>query len=156
MNIQFDDPELEELQTLFNQVDPQEVIFMNHYQLAAATGKPADQWKQFLMHPAVSTWVTQELQLFKEYQLKSMIRSATDNDRSVGAAQMINSLTKTLQDGQQKTGPVIIYTHVPLTEDQAQGTSVEYKELDENILAMIPQDWRDNYDPADRDPDPEA
>lgn len=146
MNIEFDDSELDELQTLFNTLGPEEAIFMNHYQLAEATGKTADVWKKFLMHPAVSTWVSQELHLYKEHQLKSMIRTATNNDRSVGAAQMINALTKTLSDGQQKTGPVIIYTHVPFTEAMAEGSPVEYRELDENILALIPQNWRDNYD----------
>jgi hypothetical protein len=152
MNIEFEDNELEELQTLFNALGTEDAIFMNHYQLAQETGKPAEAWKRFLMHPAVSTWIAQELHLYKEHQLKNMIRTATDNDKSVGAAQMINALTKTLSEGQQKTGPVIIYTHVPLTEAQAQGTPVEYRELDENILAMIPQDWRSQYErePGDK------
>ena len=142
MNLQFDDDTLQELQELFNALHTEEAIFMSHYQLAEATGKPAPMWKEFLLHPAVSTWINQELQLFKEYQLKQMIKSATDNDKSVGAAQMINSLTKALNEGQVKTGPTIIYTYVPLTEDQQEGTSVETMELEEDVLALIPDDWR--------------
>lgn len=145
MDIEFDTPELLELQTLFNTIDTEEAIFMSHYELAQATGKPADTWKKFLTHPAVSIWITQELQLFKEYQLKQMIRNATDNNKSVGAAQMINSLTKTLQDGQVKTGPHIIYTYVPMTEEQREGTTVETIELEEDVLALIPDDWRDQF-----------
>ena len=144
MNIDFsNNQELKNLQDMFNAIDPEESIFMNHYQLSKTTGVPADRWKEFLMHPAVSIWISQELQLFKEYQLKQMIRNATDNDKSVGAAQMINSLTKTLNEGQVKTGPTIIYTYVPLTEAQELGSSVEYIELDEDVLARIPTDWRD-------------
>lgn len=143
MNIEFGREDMQELQELFNAQNPEEVIFMSHYQLAQATGVPANRWKEFLMDPAVSIWITQELQLFKEYQLKQMIKAATDNDKSVGAATMINTLTKTLQEGQIKTGPHIIYTYVPLTDDQRDGTSIETMELDEDILAMIPEDWRE-------------
>lgn len=142
MNIEFNDPTFQEMQELFNALNPQEAIFMSHYQLAEATGIPANQWKDFLTHPAVSIWMSQEINLFKEYQLKQMIRSATDNEKSVGAAQMINSLTKTLNESQVKTGPHIIYTHVPLTPAQKAGSTVESIELDDDILAMIPDDWR--------------
>lgn len=145
MNIDFKESEqdLLELQELFNALDTEEAIFMNHYQLADITGQPADAWKRFLTHPGVVTWMSQELQLYKEYQLKQMIKNATDNDKSVGAAQMINSLTKSLIEDTVKTGPIIIYTHVPLTENQREGTTVETIELDDNVLAMIPDDWRD-------------
>ena len=146
MDKQFDNPELEELRILFNVLDSEEAIFMSHYQLAEKTGKPASLWKQFLLEPSVATWIAQEISLFKEFQLKQMIRNATDNDKSVGAAQMINSLTKTLQENTQKTGPIIIYTHVPLTEDQRLGSVIESIELDENILKDIPEDWRDGYE----------
>lgn len=148
MNLDLQDPDLLELQELFNSLDTEEAIFMNHYQLATITGRPADLWKRFLTNPAVVTWMSQELQLFKEYQLKQMIKNATDNDKSVGAAQMINSLTKSLTEDTVKTGPIIIYTHVPLTEEQREGTTVETIELDSNILAMIPADWRDKLNGA--------
>jgi hypothetical protein len=143
MHIHFDDPELKELQDVFNLVDPEESIFMNHYQLAKTTGIAPDRWKVFLMHPKVATWMEQELTLYKEYQLKQMIKDATDDKRSVGAAQMINSLTKTLQDSREKEGPIIIYTHVPLTDNQIKGTPVEFNKLDSNILAGIPEEWVD-------------
>ena len=146
MNLELNDPLLLELQSLFNVLDTEEAIFMNHYQLATVTGKPANDWKTFLTNPAVVTWMSQELQLYKEYQLKQMIKNATDNDKSVGAAQMINSLTKSLTEDAVKTGPIIIYTHVPLTEDQQLGTTVETIELDQNILALIPDDWRDRLE----------
>lgn len=143
MNIQFNDPEFQEMQDMFNSIGAEEAIFMNHYTLAQQTGVAADKWKRFLMHPQVSIWMEQEIQLYKEYQLKQMIRDATANDRSVGAAQMINSLSKALQEGTQKEGPVIIYTHVPLTEAQRQGTAIQTIEIDDNILAVIADEWEE-------------
>ena len=143
MNIQFDDDELDSLQDLFNTLDPEEAIFMNHYKLAECTGIGADRWKQFLLHPQVSTFLTQELQLFTEFQMKLMIRDATDDKRSVGAAQMMNALSKAMQENHPKEGPIIIYTHVPLTEAQAVGSPVETVRLTENILAGIPDEWED-------------
>lgn len=144
MNIVFEEQELQELQDIFNQLDMEEVIFMNHYQLAKETGITSDRWKRFLTHPQVSKWLQQELQLFKEHQLKQMIRDATDDKRSVGAAQMMNSLTKALQENKIKEGPHIIYTYVPLTEEQKLGTSVEHMELRSDVIAAIPTEWEED------------
>jgi uncharacterized protein YqcC (DUF446 family) len=139
MQIQFEEPRLQELQHVFNQLDPEESIFMNHYQLSKETGISAIEWKDFLLHPKVNAWFEQELTLYKQHQLKQMIKDATDDKRSVGAAQMMNSLTKALQDTREKEGPIIIYTHVPLTAAQRAGTTIETMELDENLLASL--DW---------------
>lgn len=143
MNIIFNDTDLDELQRVFNALDPEEAIFMNHYMLADATGISADRWKSFLIHPQVSTFLAQELQLFTEFQMKQMIRDATDDKRSVGAAQMMNALSKAMQDNHPKEGPIIIYTHVPLTSAQESGTPIETVRLTENILAGIPDEWED-------------
>jgi len=143
MNIQFDDEELQELCTIFNQMDPEEAIFYNHYELSRKSGIAPDRWKRFLVHPRVSTWMEQELQLYKEFQLKQMIRDATANDRSVGAAQMINSLSKALQEGTQKEGPIIVYTYVPLTDAQRKGSPIQTIELSEDVLSQIPDEWED-------------
>lgn len=143
MNIIFNDVELDELQQVFNSLDPEEAIFMNHYQLAETSGISADRWKIFLLHPQVSTFLSQELQLFTEFQMKQMIRDATDDKRSVGAAQMMNALSKAMQDNHPKDGPIIVYTHVPLTPAQEAGTPIETVRLTENILAGIPDEWED-------------
>lgn len=138
MQLHFTEQEQEiiELQALYNKLPPEESLFMSHYQLAEALGKTADHWKLFLMHPKVAAFLRQELELFKEHQLKQMIKSATDNDRSVGAAQMINSLTKALNDGENKEGPIIIYTYVPLTVEQELGTPVEVQQAEKDLFAL--------------------
>jgi len=143
MEIVFDAQEQEmiDLQVFYNAMDPEAAIFMNHYDLARATGQSAEAWKRFIMHPKVSTWINQEMQLFTDYQLRQMLRNATDNEKSVGAAQMINSLSKNLSEGKPKEGPIIIYTHVPLTSQQCNATTVQHIELDENVIANIPREW---------------
>ena len=139
MEIKFNDPRMEELRDLFNSIGAQDAIFMNHYTLAEQTGQSPEDWKRFLQDPQVSTWIAGELELFKEYQLKQMIRNATDNEKSVGAAQMMNSLTKAMAEGKKKEGPTIIYTHVPLTPPQKDGSTVQHIELEDNVLGAIPE-----------------
>lgn len=134
MNIQFENNMFTDMQEQFNQLNQEEAIFMSHYQLADNTeGFSADQWKQFLNEPQVAQWLGTEIEMYKDYQLRQMIKDASKNDRSVGAASMINSLTKSLHEGRTKDGPVIIYTHVPLTPQQ-QATSVEHHEATHNIF----------------------
>ena len=133
------DAGMQELLDIFQTIPNDESIFMNHYQLAAETGKPAEAWKQFLMHPKVSSWIEEELYLFKQYQFKQMLREATDDKRSVGAAQMMNALGKALSESGGKEGPYIIYTHVPPLPDQVEGSDVESQEYSEAMNLMIPR-----------------
>ena len=143
MPLQFNDPEIQDQWEMFSQLDMEQAIFMSHYQLAVSLGGTSEEWKRFLQNPQVSTWLRTEIQMFKEYQLRQMLKNATDNEKSVGAAQMMNALQKAMQEGKAKEGPHIIYTHVPLTESQKKGTSTEVRELSENILAAIPEEWSD-------------
>lgn len=141
MQIDFrqDEQHLQELLEVFNQFDPEESLFMNHHMLAKETGIGSDKWKEFLTHPKVSTYQQTELALFKDHQLKLMIKDSTDDKRSVGAAQMMNALMKVNQETNQKEGAVIIYTYVPLTQEQ-QASPVEYVVANPSVL---PTDWED-------------
>ena len=142
MNIVFVQGEehLTKLLELFEALDPEEALFMNHYELATATGVPPHEWKEFVTHPKVASHIDSELVLFQQHQLRKMIRDASDDKRAVGAAQMINALAK-LDTSKEKLGPFIIYTHVPLTEQQ-QGSEVPYNVETSNILAAL-DDWQD-------------
>lgn len=135
MNIDFgNDTVLQEMQEAYNTLASNEALFLSHYDLAVKLPEfPADAWKQFLQHPKVVQWFDTEMEMYKNYQLRQMIRDATKNDRSVGAASMINSLTKSLNEGRTKDGPIIIYTHVPLTDEQTQ-SPVDSHTLPENIF----------------------
>jgi hypothetical protein len=135
MNLSFDEIAMQELQDLWNGDDEQRLLFLSHYQLAQALGRTPEEWKEFLRHPKVNIWISEELEMFTQHQLKQLIHNATDNDRSVGAAQMINSLTKTLSEqDSDKSGPIIIYTYVPLLESQQLGTSVELRQATRDLF----------------------
>ena len=45
-----------------------------------------------------------------------MIKNADSNERSYGAAQMLNALNKTFDTDVEKEGPLFIYSYVPLHE----------------------------------------
>jgi len=142
MNITFTPEEhhLNRLQSIFDAIDPEDSLFMNHYQLSKETGVPAHEWKEFITHPKVSSFIDSELVLFQQHQLRQMIRDASDDKRAVGAAQMINALAK-LDTTKDKVGPHIIYTYVPLTSEQ-RGTSVDYQEETTDILSEL-DNWVD-------------
>ena len=117
MNFEFENKELQQCLVMFNSLPPEERLFMTHYELAQNTRiKDSAIWKEFLLDMRVSDWINQELTLFKSAQLRKLVKDATKNDRSVGAAQMLNALNKTLENESTKDGPVFIYSYVPLNE----------------------------------------
>lgn len=117
MNFAFDDNELTLCQEAFNKMPPEDRLFMTHYEFAKQTTiSDSALWKKFLLDSQVSDWINQELTLFKSAQLRKLVKDATKNDRSVGAAQMLNALNKTLENESIKDGPVFIYSYVPLNE----------------------------------------
>lgn len=117
MNFEFDDNELTLCQEAFNRMAPEDRLFMTHYEFAKQTTvRDSALWKKFLLDSRVSDWINQELTLFKSAQLRKLVKDATKNDRSVGAAQMLNALNKTLENESIKDGPVFIYSYVPLNE----------------------------------------
>lgn len=123
------------LYKIFEEIDPEEALFMNHYQLSKETGIHSQEWKKFLTHPKVAAYFESELIMYQQHQLRMMVRSASDDKRAVGAAQMINALAK-LDTTKEKTGNIIIYTHVPLTDAQ-QSAPVEYRQEATNVLADL-------------------
>lgn len=125
MNFEFDDNELTLCQEEFNKLAPEERLFMTHYELAKQTTiKDSTLWKKFLLDSRVSDWINQELTLFKSAQLRKLVKDATKNDRSVGAAQMLNALNKTLENESTKDGPVFIYSYVPLNKRELNAPNV--------------------------------
>ena len=125
MNFEFENKELQQCLVMFNSLPPEERLFMTHYELAQNTRiKDSAIWKEFLLDTRVSDWINQELTLFKSAQLRKLVKDATKNDRSVGAAQMLNALNKTLENESTKEGPVFIYSYVPLNERELNAPNV--------------------------------
>ena len=102
----------------------EERIFMSHYELAETTRYGTAQlWKEFLMDKRVADWMQSETQLFKEAQMRKLIKNVTNNDKSVGAAQMLNALDK-------EEGELIVYSYVPLNAREEQAPNVRINTSD--------------------------
>lgn len=114
MEFEFNDEEMLACQTAFNEMDPEERLYQTHYELAVNSEIPSPSWKRFLLDTRVSDWINQELTIIKGAQYRKMIRNAGENDRSYGAAQMLNALGKTFDGDKSKEGNVFIYSAVPL------------------------------------------
>lgn len=120
MNIEFKEPKLKACQAAYNKLDPEKAMVMSHFDLAKDSEvKDLQMWKDFLSDLRVVQYLDLELTLFKQSQQRKLIQKATSNDKSVGTAQMINALNKTL-DMEDKSGNIFIYTYVPPNTKEAE------------------------------------
>lgn len=125
MNINFKDEVMMVCQEEWNKLDPEERIQMSHYDLAKLTAiDSSDVWLEFLKDPQVSDQLNAELMLFKEAQQRKLIAKANVNDKSVGTAQLLGALDKTMSNNNGKTGDVIIYSYVPMNLREAEAPNV--------------------------------
>ena len=106
-----------QMQEMWNSLPQREVLTYDQYDLAERTDIPAEQWSKFLRDGQVQKFVEREIELFKQAQMRKLIAKSTENDKSVGTAQMLNAIGKTLDDTDAESN-FFIYTHVPLTENE--------------------------------------
>lgn len=118
MNFDFNgDVDMETCRLAFFELQPEDALFMTHYELAATTGvQTPEVWKRFLTHPAIAEWIAEEVEELRKVQMRRVIKNASDNERSVGAAQMMNALAKVSETTQAKEGNIFIYSYVPLND----------------------------------------
>ena len=134
MNISWrtDEDLFKKMQESYNTWPAEESLFFSHYDLARNfSSYTVAQWKEFILHPKVSEYITEELMLYQENQLRLIIKSATKHGNSVGTAQIINALGKQLQTNDTKIGNFFIYSHVPLNEQESQA---EHTHIDPTVL----------------------
>ena len=99
-------------------------LYLNHYQLAAETHiHDAIIWKVFLTDPRIADYISSEMNLIRNASINEIIHKAP-NSKSVGQAQLINALVKIDEAAANKTGPVFIYSYVPLNEEQKYAPNV--------------------------------
>lgn len=131
MEFNWNNPELAECQRLFMELPADERIYMSHYELANETGfGTAQLWKEFLMDKRVSDWLQSETQLLKETQMRKLIKNVNDNERSVGAAQMLNALSKVTTPDDKKEGELIVYSYVPVNPREEKAPNVRINTTD--------------------------
>ena len=117
------DGDMYRLQCTWNELNPAEAIMYDQYELADITKIDSSEWSAFLRDGKVVKYIDKEVQLFKEAQMRKLIGRATTNDKSVGTAQMLNAIGKTLEDESVETN-FFIYSHVPLTANECEADLV--------------------------------
>ena len=102
----------------------------NHYTLAATTtvNDPAI-WKEFLTEQDVNDYITQETAILQQAEFRSILLN-TARDNSAGRAQLINAMMSVNQKQNKKDGPVVIYSYVPLNEQQMKAPNIEINRTD--------------------------
>lgn len=91
---------------------------LNHYQLARETNIEDPMiWKTFLTDPRSVEFISSEMDLIRQATINEIIQHAGDS-KSVGQAQLINSLAKLDETAQTKEGPAFIFCYVPLNTEQ--------------------------------------
>lgn len=101
-------------------------LTMSHYDLVDAIEETTlDEWREFLNEPDVEDYVKKEMRIISDTIQKQMITGISDGgDKSVGRAQIINTLDKLSGGETTKDGPAFIYTYVPLDKEQKQAPNV--------------------------------
>lgn len=95
-----------------------DALSMNHYELADQTSEhDPEVWKQFLIDPEISAWIRTERVIIQETELSKIVNNAA-NSRSTGQAQIVSALGKLNEGSTTKDGPVFIYCHVPLNDQE--------------------------------------
>lgn len=131
MEIQFTNPTLTMCQQEWNNLDPEMRITMSHFDLAQHTNiTDIEPWIEFLKDPRVSEKINEELTIYKEAQQRKLIARATTHDKSVGTAQMINALGKSIEENTTKSGTIMIYSYVPLNSREAQASGARQESED--------------------------
>lgn len=102
----------------------------NHYTLAASTtvNDPAI-WKEFLMEQDVSDYINQETAILQQAEFRSILLN-TARDNSAGRAQLINAMMSVNQRQNKKEGPIVIYSYIPLNEQQLKASNIEINKTD--------------------------
>ena len=118
----------------------EKALYLNHYQLAVETHiKDAIIWKIFLTDPRIADYISSEMNLIRNASINEIIHKAP-NSKSVGQAQFINALVKIDEAAANKTGPVFIYSYVPLNEEQKYAPNIalmSYEQAKENETEEI-------------------
>ena len=101
----------------------------------------SDEWGEFLSDGSVAKYIEKQTNLFKAAQMRKLVAKSTENDKSVGTAQMLNAIGKTLDDDDAETH-TFIYTHVPLNAMEKHAATVAV-DTDWDVPDVITQEQED-------------
>lgn len=107
-----------------------EALKANHYTLSVMTPTAdAALWKEFLMEPDVNDFINQETALLQQAEFRNILLN-TARDNSAGRAQLINAMMSVNNKQTKKDGPIIIYSYIPLNEQQLKANNIEINKTD--------------------------
>lgn len=111
-----------------------DALTMSHYDLAEnVEGTTKDEWRAFLNEADVTEYIKNEMRIISDSIQKQMITGIVGGgDKSVGRAQIINTLDKINDGVSKKDGPIFIYSYVPLDAQQTQAENTF--QLDKDIF----------------------
>jgi hypothetical protein len=107
-----------------------EALKASHYALAAMTQEsdPAI-WKEFLMETDVNDYINQETAILQSAEFRNILLN-TSRENSVGRAQLINAMMSVSNKQNKKEGPIVIYSYIPLNEQQLKASNIEINKTD--------------------------
>ena len=126
MNLTFKSDKMYLLQAAFNELLPDSLV-MTQYELAENTEFSAADWTEFLTDGTVQKAIEAENSIIAKANMRKLISGAADNDRSVGAAQMINAMAK-VDDGDKAEDHFYIYSYVPLTPNEVHADHIRQED----------------------------
>lgn len=110
----------------------QDALIMNHYELAQYMlekfkyKKSVPQWKVFLLNPKVQEYIQAEFAIIAESNMRKVIASVNEDEKSVGKAQTINALlTASEKTTNKKDGNIIVYSYILPNEQQMKAANTE-------------------------------
>lgn len=127
MNILSQDHKLYYLQEAWNTLDPETALTYSQFDLAKKTDYSIEEWAKFLKDGQVASYLNEEIELYKQAQMRKLIQKATLNDKSVGTAQMLNAIGKTMDDDQAEQN-FFIYSYVPPTVNEGHSPLVRQED----------------------------
>jgi len=117
-------------------------LTLSHYDLARLPESMdndfgPDVWKQFIMEPEVQEWLRSESKVMQTNELNKALNGISKT-RSVGQGQILNALAKLSQETVEKSGPIFIYTYVPLNPEQEYAPNVQKLPFDPFLKEATP------------------
>ena len=102
----------------------------NHYTLATITAvTDPGIWKEFLTEPDVNDYINQETNMLQQAEFRTILLN-TAKDNSAGRAQLINAMLSVSNQQTKKEGPIVIYSYIPLNEQQLKAGNIEINKKD--------------------------
>jgi len=124
LNVSFQNAKHNAMMKIFNDLG-EEAFYLTHYDLARKNlGFSIEDWREFLRFQAVSDYINEEVNSLLDTATRKILKSVDSAKGQVGTAQLLTALNKLQSNNPDKSGPIFIYTYVPLTKEEEQALNI--------------------------------